>query len=70
MQTEQFLCWSGMTDTEHSTTSRSNEEDQPQQLRPEISWQHAQICLCHNAPIQVSMAIHNLSFSSDVMYWC
>jgi len=24
-QTEQFLCWSGMTDTEH-TTSGSNEE--------------------------------------------
>jgi len=28
MQTEQLLCWSGMTDTEHSTTSCSNEEDQ------------------------------------------
>jgi len=26
MQTEQLLCWSGMTDTEHSTTSSSNEE--------------------------------------------
>jgi len=26
MQTEQLLCWSGMTDTEHSTTSGSNEE--------------------------------------------
>jgi len=25
MQTEQYLCWSGMTDTEHSTTSGSNE---------------------------------------------
>jgi len=25
MQTEQLLCWSGMTDTEH-TTSGSNEE--------------------------------------------
>jgi len=25
MQTEQLLCWSGMTDTEHSTTSGSNE---------------------------------------------
>jgi len=23
---EQLLCWSGMTDTEHSTTSSSNEE--------------------------------------------
>jgi len=27
MQTEQLLCWSGMTDAEHSTTSSSNEED-------------------------------------------
>jgi len=26
MQTEQLLCKSGMTDTEHSTTSGSNEE--------------------------------------------
>jgi len=26
MQTEQLLCWSGMTDTEH-TTSGSNEEE-------------------------------------------
>jgi len=25
MQTEQLLCWSGMTDTEHSATSGSNE---------------------------------------------
>jgi len=30
MQTEQLLCWSVMTDTEHSKTSSSNEED--------ISW--------------------------------
>jgi len=28
MQVEQLLCWSGTTDTEHSTTSDSNEEDQ------------------------------------------
>jgi len=26
MQTEQLLCWDGMTDPEHSTTSSSNEE--------------------------------------------
>jgi len=26
MQTEQLLCWNGMTDTEHSTTSGLNEE--------------------------------------------
>jgi len=25
MQTEPLLCWSGMTDTDHSTTSGSNE---------------------------------------------
>jgi len=25
MQTEQLLCWSGKTDTEHSATSSSNE---------------------------------------------
>jgi len=24
---EQLLCWSGTTDTEHSTTSSSNEEE-------------------------------------------
>jgi len=28
MQTEQLRCWSGMTDTEHSTTSGSNEEEE------------------------------------------
>jgi len=28
MQTEQLLYWSGVTDTEHSATSRSNEEDE------------------------------------------
>jgi len=27
MQTEQLLCWSGMTDTEHSKTSSSNDEE-------------------------------------------
>jgi len=27
IQAEQLLCWSGMTDTEYSTTSSSNEED-------------------------------------------
>jgi len=26
MQTEQLLCWSGMTDTEHTVTSSSNED--------------------------------------------
>jgi len=26
MQAEQLLCWSDMTDTEHSITSSSNEE--------------------------------------------
>jgi len=26
MQTEQLLCWNGMSDTEHSATSGSNEE--------------------------------------------
>jgi len=28
MQTEQLLCWSGMTDTEHGTTTSSNEEEE------------------------------------------
>jgi len=27
MHTEQLLCWSGMTDTKHSTTSISNEKE-------------------------------------------
>jgi len=31
MQTEQLLCWSGMTDTEHSKTANSNEEDYEKQ---------------------------------------
>jgi len=26
MQTQQILCWSGMTDTDHSTTSHLNKE--------------------------------------------
>jgi len=30
MQTEQLLCWNGMTDTEHSATSSSIEEAQKQ----------------------------------------
>jgi len=29
MQTEQLLCWIGMADTEHSTTSSLNEKDEP-----------------------------------------
>jgi len=32
MQTEQVLCWCGMTDTEYSTTSSSNEEEKEAQL--------------------------------------
>jgi len=27
MQTDQLLCWSGMTDTEHCKTSGTNEEE-------------------------------------------
>jgi len=40
MQTEQLLCWSGMTDTEHSTTSSSNEEEASLDLKfqPEKYW--------------------------------
>jgi len=30
MQTEQLLCWSGMTDTEHSKTSSLNKEEWPE----------------------------------------
>jgi len=33
MQTEQLLCWSGMTDTKHSTTSGSSEEEKEVQKR-------------------------------------
>jgi len=32
MQTEQLLCWSGMTDTEHSTTFSLNEEEEEQKF--------------------------------------
>jgi len=28
MQSEQLLCWSGITDIEHSTTTGSNEEEE------------------------------------------
>jgi len=31
MLTKQLLCWSGMTDTEHSATSRSNEEEEEEE---------------------------------------
>jgi len=37
MQTEQLLCWSGMTDTEHSRTSSSNEEEAKFRLLPNES---------------------------------
>jgi len=37
MQTEQLLCWNGMTGTEHSTTSSSNEEDVPFTLETDAS---------------------------------
>jgi len=33
MQTEQLLCWTGMVDTEHSTTSGSNKEEQQKMRR-------------------------------------
>jgi len=33
MQTEQLLCWSGMTDTEYSATSGSNEENSYEKSR-------------------------------------
>jgi len=29
MQTEQLLCWSGMTDTEHTTSGSNEEENDP-----------------------------------------
>jgi len=32
METEQLLCWTGMTDTEHSTTFSSNDEEKIYQL--------------------------------------
>jgi len=35
MQTEQLLRWSGMADTEHSSTSTSNEEDK---IRSKLVW--------------------------------
>jgi len=39
MQTEQLLCWSGMTDTEHSTTSTSNEEEKNFNLQNNFTYQ-------------------------------
>jgi len=36
MQTEQLLCWSGMTDTEHSTTSSSNEEGERSKINAKV----------------------------------
>jgi len=34
LQTEQLLCWSGMTDTEHRTTSRLNKEEEYRMFYP------------------------------------
>jgi len=33
IQTEQLLCWSGMTDTEHTTSGLNEEEDDAIQLK-------------------------------------
>jgi len=44
MQTEQFLCLSGMTDIEHSTTSGLIEED----LIPGLNLIPADIITSHN----------------------
>jgi len=46
MQTEQLLCWSGMTDTEHGTTSGSNEEEEEEEEEEEANleiliWGHS-----------------------------
>jgi len=41
------MCWSGMTDTEHSTTSRSNEEEQYSKTKIKI-----QINTCSNIQIE------------------
>jgi len=38
MQTEQLLCWSDMTDTVHSTTSSSNEEEAIKGIVWRTSW--------------------------------
>jgi len=56
MQTEQLLCWSGMTDTEHSKTSSSNEE--------ELSgfW----VCL----GLQIKSVFgFNLNYSARLQFW-
>jgi len=37
LQTEQLLCWNGMTDTEHSTTSGSNKDESTPLLEATIS---------------------------------
>jgi len=36
MQTEQLVCWSGMTDTEHSTTSSSNEDKKEEEAKKNV----------------------------------
>jgi len=51
MQTEQLLCWSDMTDTEHSTSSSSNEEE----LKNATAFNL-------NVPQQISSAVTSLTF--------
>jgi len=53
MQAEQFLCWSGMTDTEH-TTSGSNED-------------HTQCTTVHAQEAQQHRT-QNLSITSPMRY--
>jgi len=36
MQTEQLLCWSGITDTNHSTSSSNEEEELKRLVKIEI----------------------------------
>jgi len=52
MQTEQLLCWSGMTDTERCTTSKSNEEEDQLILKRAILllvFEHFIILYCMSA---------------------
>jgi len=60
MQTEQLLCWSGMTDTEHSTTSSSNEEEEDPQTSTRNKF--------HNA-IVLAKYLKTFGFYSALWHW-
>jgi len=61
MQTEQHLCWSGMTDTEHSTTSGSSEKEEWLEKTVKVLVFYF-YCICTSIPLR--------DLSSSTLLWC